>query len=49
MPPMTKFIQASSGIFPRVIPGQRMDRIVAMKFTAAPILPMPETSSASVQ
>ena len=31
------------------MPGQRMHKIVVMKLTAVPILPMPETSSPSVQ
>ena len=49
IPPMTRFSHASSGIFPRVMPGQRMHKIVVMKLTAVPMLPIPETSKASVQ
>ena len=41
---MTRFSHASSGIFPRVMPGQRMQKIVAMILIAVPMLPKPETS-----
>ena len=44
IPPTTRFSHASRGIFPSVIPGQRMHKIVVMKLTAVPILPIPETS-----
>ena len=46
---ITRFSQANSGIFPSVIPGQRMHRIVVRMLTAVPMLPMPETRSDSVQ
>ena len=48
-PAITRFIQASSGIFPSFIPGQRMHRMVVKILIAVPMLPKPETSSASVQ
>ena len=48
-PAMVRFSQASSGIFPRVIPGHRMHRIVAMMLIAVPMLPMPEISKARIQ
>ena len=47
--PITKFSQTSSGIFPSVIPGQRMHRVVAIMLIAVPMLPIPEDSSESVQ
>ena len=46
---MTRLSQANSGILASVIPGQRMQRMVAMILIAVPMLPKPETSSASVQ
>ena len=46
---MVRFSHASSGILPSVMPGQRMHRIVAMILIAVPMLPMPDTSSESVQ
>jgi hypothetical protein len=49
MPDITRFNQASSGILPKVIPGQRMQRTVARMLIAVPMLPKPETSSAIVQ
>ncbi len=48
-PAITRFSQTSSGIFPSVIPGQRMHRMVAMMLIAVPMLPIPEDSSESVQ
>ena len=48
-PAMTRLSQASNGILPRVIPGQRMEMMVVMKLTAVPMLPKPETSKASDQ
>ena len=46
---ITRISQANSGIFPRVIPGQRKHRIVVRMLIAVPMLPMPETRSDSVQ
>ena len=46
---ITRISQANIGIFPRVIPGQRMHRIVVRMLTAVPMLPMPETRSDNVQ
>ena len=43
MPDMTRFNQARSGILPKVIPGQRMERMVATMLIAVPMLPKPET------
>ena len=44
-PDITRLSQASSGMRPSVMPGQRMHRIVAMMLIAVPMLPKPETSS----
>ncbi len=49
MPDITRFNQASSGILPKVIPGQRMQTMVARMLIAVPMLPKPETRSAIVQ
>jgi hypothetical protein len=49
MPAVTRFIHASRGILPSVMPGQRMVIMVVMKFTAVPMLPMPEINRAKVQ
>ena len=48
-PAIVRFSQANSGIFPSVIPRQRMHRIVAMMLIAVPMLPKPETSSDRIQ
>ena len=39
-PAMTRFSQTSNGIFPSVMPGQRMHRIVAIILIAVPMLPI---------
>ena len=49
MPDMTKLSQTSSGIFPRLMPGQRRHKIVVRILIAVPILPKPETSKPRVQ
>ena len=40
-PPITRFIQARSGILLNVMPGQRILKIVATKFTPPEMLPTP--------
>ena len=49
IPAMTRLSHASKGMRLSFIPGQRMHRIVAIILIAVPMLPNPETSSASVQ
>jgi hypothetical protein len=49
IPDITRFIQASSGILPKVIPGQRIDKMVARILMAVPMLPKPEAKRAIVQ
>ena len=46
---IVKLSHAKSGIFPSVMPAQREHRIVVMMLIAVPMLPKPDTSSASVQ
>src|SRR5260221_260442 len=46
---ITRLSHPNSGIFPSVIPGQRMQAIVAPILIAVPMLPNPETSRASIQ
>ena len=46
---MTRLSHPNSGIFLSVIPGQRMQAIVATVLIAVPMLPNPETSRASIQ
>ena len=46
---ITRFSQASSGILPSVMPGQRMHRIVVTMLIAVPMLPMPLTSRPRIQ
>ena len=46
---MVRFSHANNGIFPSVIPRQRMQRMVAKILTAVPILPTPETIRDRVQ
>jgi len=48
-PDMTSVIQPISGMRPRVIPGHRIEKIVAMILAAVPMLPKPDTSTAIVQ
>jgi hypothetical protein len=48
-PPITRFIHTSSGMRPRCMPGQRIQRMVAIRLTAVPTLPNPETIRATVQ
>src|SRR6266550_5592036 len=48
-PAMTRFSQTSNGILPSVMPGQRMQSMVAIILIAVPILPMPDDSNESVQ
>ena len=38
-PAITRFSQTNSGIFPSVMPGQRMHRIVVRMLIAVPMLP----------
>jgi len=49
MPAMIRFNHANRGIRLRVIPGHRMEMIVAIRLIAVPMLPNPETSKATVQ
>ena len=49
IPDMTRLSHASRGMRLSFMPGQRMHRMVAMILMAVPMLPNPETSSASVQ
>jgi hypothetical protein len=49
MDAIVSIIHGSSGIFPSVIPRQRIHRTVAMMLIAVPMLPKPETSSDRVQ
>ena len=48
MPDITKFSHAKRGIRLSFIPGQRIEMIVAMIFTAVPMLPKPEANRAIV-
>ena len=48
-PAIIRLSQANNGIFPSVIPGQRMLRMVVTMLMDVPTLPNPETSSPSVQ
>src|SRR5258708_36172152 len=47
-PDITKVIHPSKGIRPSVIPGHRIERIVAMILVAVPMLPKPDTRTAIV-
>src|SRR5271165_6346474 len=49
MPDMTRLSQANNGIFPKLIPGQRIQRIVVRILIAVPMLPKPDTSNPNVQ
>ena len=49
IPAITRLSQASRGMRLSFMPGHRMQRMVAMILMAVPMLPNPETSSASVQ
>ena len=49
MADMVRNIQARSGILPRVMPGQRMQRTVVTMLTAVPTVPKPARRMASVQ
>ena len=49
MAPKTRFNHANSGIFPKVMPGHRMQSMVATKFIPVPILPIPDNNSVRVQ
>ena len=49
MPDMTRLSHASKGILARLIPGQRIHKIVVRILTAVPMLPKPETKRLSVQ
>ncbi len=48
-PDITKVSHANSGIRLSFMPGHLMDRTVATRLTAVPILPKPDTSTAMVQ
>ena len=48
-PAIVSVSHASKGIFPRLIPLHRMQRMVAMMLIAVPTLPKPETSRARIQ
>src|SRR5258708_12761823 len=48
-PDITNVIHPIKGIRPSVIPGHRIERIVAMILVAVPMLPKPDTSTPIVQ
>src|ERR1700680_4239599 len=48
-PAIMRLSQANNGILANVIPGQRMQRTVAIILIAVPLLHKPETSRARVQ